>query len=648
MFRRTNPQTSIFESQFLMPPEKAARMAKSWAEPFRTRVLGLIDEEMFRDDFAAANGRPNASIRLLVGLHLLKEWNDLTDEQVLDQLEYNLQWHYALGVETTAAHLCQKTLHNFRVRLCKSERAQEMLAGLTRKLAQQDGLRLGHQRLDSTHFTSNIASLTRLGLFVETVTVFLKALRDEQPAALAALPAGYTQRYLEREGYFSDAKREQVPRRLAVVAQDLWTMVRRFAEEPVICKMPAYLTLHRLFTEQCEVVDGAATATAVSAAAATATAASAVTAASAAAPTATADSAAAPIATADSASAPTATADSASAPIATADSASALTDVAEDVAEAPAESSQQTRLRDPKSIRGDSLQSPHDPDATYGHKGKGYEAQISETCDPENPYQVITGAAVTAANASDQHAVIPMLDQLEQNGMRPNTMSADTAYGSGANIVACAARGVDLQAPVQNPGAAPKVDPFATPVEQASKAEPAGGAPSDNGDEASTAADATTQPLGDFTCDTTFSQILSCPAGHSPTSQHLANDLLIATFAAVCCQGCLLAAICPTRLLSNGDRQLRRAPATLATARRQVEQQERSFKERYRIRSGIESTNRELKHRHGLAKVRGRGRPKVEVLAFLKMLSLNVKRAVHYHVSRLLAQPAPAPEACSA
>jgi hypothetical protein len=34
-----------------------------------------------------------------------------------------------------------------------------------------------------------------------------------------------------------------------------------------------------------------------------------------------------------------------------------------------------------------SLQSPSDPDATYGHKGKGYEAQIAETCDEENAFQ---------------------------------------------------------------------------------------------------------------------------------------------------------------------------------------------------------------------------------------------------------------------
>ena len=41
-------------------------------------------------------------------------------------------------------------------------------------------------------------------------------------------------------------------------------------------------------------------------------------------------------------------------------------------------------LKDPKQVSADSLQSPHDPDVTYsGHKGKGYEVQVAETCQGE-------------------------------------------------------------------------------------------------------------------------------------------------------------------------------------------------------------------------------------------------------------------------
>ena len=48
-------------------------------------------------------------------------------------------------------------------------------------------------------------------------------------------------------------------------------------------------------------------------------------------------------------------------------------------------------LKDLKQVSADSLQSPHDPDVTYsGHKGKGYEVQVAETCHEENATQLIS------------------------------------------------------------------------------------------------------------------------------------------------------------------------------------------------------------------------------------------------------------------
>ena len=51
----------------------------------------------------------------------------------------------------------------------------------TDRIIQALGIRTGKQRLDSTHIMSNIATLTRLGLFCETMRLFLRALRWEHP-----------------------------------------------------------------------------------------------------------------------------------------------------------------------------------------------------------------------------------------------------------------------------------------------------------------------------------------------------------------------------------------------------------------------------------------------------------------------------------
>lgn len=565
MFVKTDPQRSLLECEFLLPPEKRERLEKSWAEPFRQIVLPLIDEEVFRDAFCENNGRPNKSIRLLVCLHILKEWNDLTDEQVLDQLEYNLQWHYALGIESGTAHVCQKTLHNFRVMMMGNDRAQQVFVQITRELAKADGLNLGRQRLDSTHVLSNIAVLTRLGLFVETVTHFLKELRREDADAFESLDAGYGRRYLDREGYFSDAKRAQARRRLPVVAADVYALVSTFEADAAVSAMPSFELLMRLFEEQCEVVGD--------------------------------------------------------------------DDGRDDDESGGGAGDGELRVKviEPKTVDSDSLQSPHDSDATYGHKGKGFEVQVSETCDDDNPYQIITGTEVNGAHESDQNAVGPMLDQLEQSEMLPEEELADTGYGSGANIIESAQRGVDLHAPVPDPDAPPPTEHFTAPVD--GDFSPEAGAESGAGC-ASGPADIQDTPidLAGFTFDATYHEVRQCPEGNAPERQHIAGNQVIATFSAEHCGSCPLSSRCPTRVLSSGERQLRRAPANIATEVRQAEQQSPAFRERYKKRSGIEATNQELKGRHGLGNLRIRGKPRVELAVRLKSLALNVKRATQFHV----------------
>lgn len=545
MFRPTRCQTSLLESRFLVPPEKRARLERSWAEAFRYRVLPLIDEEPFRACYAEDNGRPNKSIRLLVGLLLLKEADDLTDAAALEALEFNLLWQHALGVTPEEAHVAERTLTYFRRKLMENDRAKAVFEQVTTALMKADGLSAVRQRLDSTHVLSNIAILTRLGLFVETVTHFLRELERTAEPLLAAVSDVLRKRYLEREGYFADAKREVARRRLPVVARDVFELVQLFATDPVASRLGSYAVLKRLLDEQCEVTGEATDAEPV-------------------------------------------------------------------------------RVREPEEIGGNTLQSPHDPDATYGHKGKGYEVQLAETCVLANPYQVVTTLAVNGAHVSDQHATVPVVEVLAARGLQPETLLADTAYSGGENIVVCAELGTTLLAPVQDPTAPPAPDPFLG--------------------EAAPAPEPPTADLGAFTFNATFDAVLTCPAGHAPTEQHVGENAFFATFSAEHCATCPFADTCAARRLASGDRRLRYRDRVAATATRQRLQTTPAFKEQYRLRSGIESTNAELKGRHGAKKLRVRREGRVNLALHLKVLALNVKRAVQHHLDRLLERLGPAPE----
>lgn len=509
-----------------MDPEKRARLEKSWAHAFRTSALPLIDEDQFRRYFADDNGRPNKSVRLVVSVLILKEIQDLTDREALEQLEWNAAWHYALDLVPDDAHTCQKTLHNFRAMLLRDDLGGRLFEETTRRLIVAAALKTARQRHDSTHTVSNIRILTRLGLFTATITKFLEALRADHPRICNRLPVELRERYLDREGYFSDARSSEAPRRMELAALDTHALVSLFKAHPVISKMTQFQLIARIYRDQCE----------------------------------------------------------------------------------PPDSDSPTKIDLRKFPESSSLQSPSDPDVTYsGNKGKGYSVQISETCDPDNPIQLLTTVGLTDANVSDQHQIPAILDQAERTcGALPEVLHADAGYASGANIVAAQDRGTDLRAPI---AAEPSTESF---------------------------------PIDRFIFNDDRTEVVSCPNKAKPVEHRLSHDKLkvLAVFPSQQCGPCPISAICPAKA-RKGTRVLSFDRASVATAQRRTQQQTSEFKEEQKIRSGIEATNSELKRGLGLRKLRVRGKARVTLSVRLKALALNFKRYAHYVAQTLAAAPPP-------
>jgi len=114
----------------------------------------------------------------------------------------------------------------------------------------------------------------------------------------------------------------------------------------------------------------------------------------------------------------------------------------------PCDVSEETVSIKPKT-GGKVMQNPSDPDATYdGHKGQGYQVQISETCNPENDVPIITAALPQTASESDAYAVEPVLEDLFANDLVPDELLADTGYPGDDNVQLAEEYGVELVGPV--------------------------------------------------------------------------------------------------------------------------------------------------------------------------------------------------------
>ena len=243
---------------------------------------------------------------------------------------------------------------------------------------------------------------------------------------------------------------------------------------------------------------------------------------------------------------------------------------------------------------GDVIQNPSDLDGTRdGHKGPGYQAQLSETCSPENEVQLITAALPQTAAETDQDALPLMLDQLEASGLMPKTLATDTHYGSDENVCMAAQKGVEVISPVS--GQAPKAD---------------------------------TMTIGDFTVNPETETVEQCPAGHAPVrSEHDPETGKTRTYMhpEVCAQ-CPQRGRCPMQEHRGQSWMDHSAKERRLDARRR-EQATPQFKARYGIRNGIESTNSGVKRRTGLDRLRVRGKKSVYHSILLKLCGWNILRA---------------------
>ena len=114
MFRKRDSQTSLLSTSHFLPDEKRRRLERDWPGQFRRAALPLIDEEKFRNLYHEWNGRPNKPVQTVVGALLLKEMFDLTDDEALGALDYDLRWHVALDLEPEEAHTCQPEVRRGR------------------------------------------------------------------------------------------------------------------------------------------------------------------------------------------------------------------------------------------------------------------------------------------------------------------------------------------------------------------------------------------------------------------------------------------------------------------------------------------------------------------------------------------------------
>ena len=85
MFRPNSAQPTIFQMHLYLPDKLRERLKESWAEVFREDIMPIIPEEKFSELYPKNMGRPCVPVALLIGLSILKEMFDCSDEKLIEE-----------------------------------------------------------------------------------------------------------------------------------------------------------------------------------------------------------------------------------------------------------------------------------------------------------------------------------------------------------------------------------------------------------------------------------------------------------------------------------------------------------------------------------------------------------------------------------
>jgi transposase len=245
--------------------------------------------------------------------------------------------------------------------------------------------------------------------------------------------------------------------------------------------------------------------------------------------------------------------------------------------------------------------SPYDTGARYSEKrGQGwlgYKIHLTETC-AAGGLNLITNVATTAAPVPDAVMTGPVHDMLAASGLAPGEHAADAGYAGADQLLAARERGITLLAPL-----AADHSPQAR----------AGGYTADM-----------------FTIDWE-NQKVTCPQGAvshkwSPLLQDGKREIFIAGFRAATCRACPARDKCTTSARSGRQLSLRPREIHEAVTAARTEQAGRPWKDRYKIRAGVEGTIRQATAVTGIRTARYLGLPKTSLEHAAAAAALNLTR----------------------
>ena len=180
-------QISLFDSLGFLSERKQRILDKSWAKPFSEIIFSNIDEMMFAPLYSEKrNSRPNAPVNVIVGALILKELNGLTDDEIIEECEFDFRYQYALHTTSYEDQpLSDRTFSRFRERNAAYELTtgvdliHDCITSLSEQILKFMEIGPSIKRMDSMMIGSNIRQMGRVELLYTCIANLVRELSSD-------------------------------------------------------------------------------------------------------------------------------------------------------------------------------------------------------------------------------------------------------------------------------------------------------------------------------------------------------------------------------------------------------------------------------------------------------------------------------------
>lgn len=228
----------------------------AWHNRFYQEVTSRINENLFKPLYCGNNGTPNAPVRVLISMMILKEAEGLSDQKLFENCRFNMLTRSAIGLANADDLVpAGSTYYLFRKRIMDYASAGNdnlldvAFAQVTKNQCidfEVSGKRI---RMDSKLLGSNIAWLSRYELIHETFRLFYGQVKQDGiiDPEITEILNGLLK--LEGNKVVYTCSSDEVKTRLQKLGELIYSVLPLFS----VNKLPSFQTLKRVFNEQFKV-----------------------------------------------------------------------------------------------------------------------------------------------------------------------------------------------------------------------------------------------------------------------------------------------------------------------------------------------------------------------------------------------------------